>query len=185
MKGEGEAGGGDAVSGEDGGDRDGVGRRGPGDGEAGGGEPGRHGPGSARAREAHPTLEALRDRILEVDDELVRLVGERRDLVVEIGRRKASEGLPVMDPAREAQVVRRAASLAREAGVDEEMVRDVIWRIIAGARQAQEGRTTWGPPETPLSEDEGSSPEDEASKRRRGSSPPPEELEGDGGGGAD
>ncbi len=83
-------------------------------------------------------LDALRKRILEVDEALVELAGERRALVLEIGRLKAGLGLPVLDPSREAAVVRRAAELAREKGVDEEMTRDVIWRIIASAREAQE-----------------------------------------------
>jgi chorismate mutase len=50
-----------------------------------------------------------------------------------------------MDPQQEAKVVRRAAEIARELDVDEELTRDVIWRIIAAARAVQEGRTTWGP----------------------------------------
>lgn len=91
-------------------------------------------------------LNALRLRIEELDRELVRLVGERRDLVLEIGRAKEGLGLPVLDPPQEARVVRRAAGLARELGVDEEAVRDILWRIIASARDAQEGRTRWGPP---------------------------------------
>ena len=94
-------------------------------------------------------LEALRRRIIEVDAELVRLVGERRELVLAVGAAKEGLGLPVMDPAREAAVVRRAARRAREEGIDEELVRDVIWRIIASAREAQEGRSSWGPPEPP------------------------------------
>ena len=57
--------------------------------------------------------------------------------------------LTTRDPVREARVVRRAAERAREAGVDEELVRDVIWRIMASARDAQTGRTGWGPPEPP------------------------------------
>lgn len=97
--------------------------------------------------DAEARLAELRRRILEVDETLVKLVGERRALVLEVGHLKEGLGLPVMDPAREAEVVRRAASLAREAGVDEELVRDVIWRIIASARDAQEGRTRWGPPD--------------------------------------
>ena len=91
-------------------------------------------------------LDELRHRILEVDRALVTLVGERRDLVLEVGRLKEELGLPVMDPPQEARVVRRAAGLARELGVDEELVRDVVWRIMASARDAQEGRTRWGPP---------------------------------------
>jgi chorismate mutase-like protein len=101
-------------------------------------------PEAARAR-----LDAIRGRIAELDDELIRLVGERRDLVLDVGRVKLALGLPVLDPPREASVVRRAAERARALGVDEELVRDVIWRIIASARQAQEKRTTWGPPEPP------------------------------------
>jgi len=94
-------------------------------------------------------LEALRARIREVDEALVRLVGERRELVLEVGRVKEALGLPVLDPPQEARVVRRAAELARQAGVDEEAVRDILWRIIASARDAQEGRTRWGPPLSP------------------------------------
>jgi chorismate mutase/prephenate dehydrogenase len=84
-------------------------------------------------------LDSLRDRILEVDEALVELVGERRTLVLEIGRLKAGMGLPVLDPSREAAVVRRAAELARKRGVDQELTRDVIWRIMASAREEQEG----------------------------------------------
>jgi chorismate mutase len=85
-------------------------------------------------------LDELRGRIIAVDDEIIRLIGERRDLVLEIGRIKDSLGLPVLDPAREARVVRRVAERSRALGVDEELTRDVIWRIISSARQTQSER---------------------------------------------
>jgi len=107
-------------------------------------------------------LEELRVKIRAVDRELVALIGRRKDLVIEIGEAKEALGLPVLDPPQEAKVVRRAAELARELGVDEELTRDVIWRIIASARDTQEGRTRWGPPlphdsgaPSPLGADEG------------------------------
>ena len=108
-------------------------------------------------------LEALREEIRALDEELVRLVDRRRSLAIEIGRVKEELGLPVMDPSQEARVVRRAARIAREAGIDEEMIRDVVWRIIASARDAQEGRTRWGPP-LPIEPEgtEGAASEDEA-----------------------
>lgn len=100
-------------------------------------------------RDLESTLARLRDRLEEVDGELIRLVGERRSLVLEVGRLKDALGRPVLDPTREARVVRRAAERAREMGVDEELIRDVIWRIIASAREAQTGQSQWGPPQTP------------------------------------
>lgn len=95
---------------------------------------------------AESRLERLRDAIRALDEQLIEVVGRRRALAIEIAKVKAEVGVPVMDPAQEAKVVRRAAELARASGVDEELTRDIIWRIIAAARDAQEGKTRWGPP---------------------------------------
>ncbi len=81
----------------------------------------------------------------EVTDRLIALIGERRDLAIEIGKLKDELGLPVLDPAREARVVRQAARRARELGVDADMTRDILWRIIASAREAQGGRPAGWP----------------------------------------
>jgi len=91
-------------------------------------------------------LEGLRVKIRAVDHEFVKLIGRRRDLVIEIGEAKEALGLPVLDPPQEAEVVRRAVELARELKVDEELTRDVIWRIISSARDTQTWRTRWGQP---------------------------------------
>ena len=96
-------------------------------------------PGSAREAQLREELGKLRERILKVDELLVSLIGERKALVLGIGKAKNALGLPVLDPSREASVIRRAAELAREKGVDEELTRDVIWRIIAAAREDQSG----------------------------------------------
>jgi chorismate mutase-like protein len=127
------------------GDTGGSGRHGGDDGEgaATGGPP-------HAEREAADRLAELRERLEELDEELIRLVGRRRDLVLEVGRVKESLGRPVLDPTREARVVRRAAERARALGVDEELVRDVVWRIMASAREAQTGRTGWGPSAPPI-----------------------------------
>ena len=45
--------------------------------------------------------------------------------------------MKTLDPAREAVVVRRAGELAREAGLDDEVVRRIFWQLIALSRNAQ------------------------------------------------
>ena len=82
-------------------------------------------------------LERLRNEILDCDRELVRILARRRDLVRDVGAVKAQLGRQVTDPRREAVVARRAATLARGAGVDEELVRNLIWQIMASARKQQ------------------------------------------------
>ncbi len=83
-------------------------------------------------------LDALRREIVAVDGQLVGLLARRKALVEEVGRVKRRLGLPTLDPPREAEVVRRAAELARENGVDPELARDVLWRIMASARDVQD-----------------------------------------------
>lgn len=94
---------------------------------------------SAQPGDAPPALAALREQLERVDRELVRLMAERVRLAREIGAAKRDAGMPTLDPAREAAVVRRAAALAREHDLDEEEVRAVFWKLIGGARRAQQG----------------------------------------------
>jgi chorismate mutase/prephenate dehydrogenase len=89
--------------------------------------------GAARAE-----LDGLRVQIGEVDQQIVDLIARRLDLAARIGALKEKLGLPVMDPAREAEVVRRAAAGARDRGADPELVRAVLWQIIDHARRVQE-----------------------------------------------
>lgn len=87
-----------------------------------------------------PRLIELREQIARVDEELIDVLARRLALAAEIGEIKSRLGLQVLDPAREAEVVRRAATLARERGVDPELARDIFWRVIAQARVVQHRR---------------------------------------------
>ncbi|GLC23628.1 chorismate mutase [Roseisolibacter agri] len=84
-------------------------------------------------------LARLRQEIEAVDAQLVALVAARTRLAADIGAAKRALGRPTLDPVREAAVVRRAAELARDAGLaDEEAVRAIFWQLMALARRAQE-----------------------------------------------
>ena len=85
-------------------------------------------------------LRQLRAEIERIDRDLVGLIAERVRLARRAGEVKRAVEIATLDPAREAEVVRRAATLAREAGLEEDEVRDIFWHVIGLSRRAQQGR---------------------------------------------
>jgi chorismate mutase / prephenate dehydrogenase len=82
-------------------------------------------------------LNWLRSEIERIDRSIIQLIDERVHLALRVGEVKRAAGLPTLDPPREAAIVRRAGALAREAGLDDEPIRDIFWRLIRLSRQAQ------------------------------------------------
>jgi chorismate mutase len=91
-------------------------------------------------------LSALREKLESIDRHIVQLIAERVDLAREIGREKVAAGLPTLDPSREVEIVSRAARGAREAGLDDEAIRDIAWRLVGLSRRAQQDDRAPGPP---------------------------------------
>jgi len=82
-------------------------------------------------------LAELRTRIEALDRSLIDLIAERVQIARAVGAAKRELGVPTLDPAREAAVVRRAGELAREAGLGDEDVRYIFWHLIGLSRRAQ------------------------------------------------
>lgn len=82
-------------------------------------------------------MDSLREEILDVDRRIVELIARRVDLARRIGRAKREAGIGALDPAREAAVVREAAALARDAGLDADEIRAIFWRLIGLCRATQ------------------------------------------------
>lgn len=55
------------------------------------------------------TVKTLRERVDEVDHELVRLLNERAQLVQEMGAYKQEAGIPLFDPKREEEILTKVA----------------------------------------------------------------------------
>lgn len=71
--------------------------------------------GDAREQEEHiMDLEALRNRVNEIDENIVKLFVERMQTAAEIAGAKAEKNLPVVDQKREKAVLRRVMDLAGE-----------------------------------------------------------------------
>ena len=86
---------------------------------------------------AHPTIASLREEIEAVDERLIAAIAERVALARAVGRVKAAAGQPIIDPAREAAVVMRASALARMAGLPEDEIRALYWKLMALSRKVQ------------------------------------------------
>ena len=72
-----------------------------------------------------------------LDREIIALLAKRVSRSKEIGALKRIAGLLTLDPAREADVIRRAATVARDHGLADEKVRDIFWHVIGLSRSAQ------------------------------------------------
>ena len=84
-------------------------------------------------------LTALRSEIEAVDAALMDAIAQRMALAKAIRVVKQRAGQPVLDPAREAAVVSRASARAREAGLPEDEIRALYWKLMAVARRVQVG----------------------------------------------
>jgi chorismate mutase len=88
--------------------------------------------------EALTELARCRDEIERLDRQIVALLAERLRLGKRTGELKRAAGLPILDPTREAAVIRRAATVAREIGLPSEPVREMFWQIVGMSRRVQE-----------------------------------------------
>jgi prephenate dehydrogenase len=90
-------------------------------------------------RDRSPELAEVRDLIDEVDREILALLDRRTQLARRAARAKAGLGAPVLDPAREASLLRDRRAWARDLGLDEQMVEEVFQTLLRISRRAQAG----------------------------------------------
>lgn len=83
-------------------------------------------------------LAACRGAIETIDRQLIALLAERVALGRKTATMKRAAGLPILDPQREAEVIRRAVTTAREHDLPEEAVRQIYWHVVGLSRRAQE-----------------------------------------------
>lgn len=84
-----------------------------------------------------PELSETRERIDEVDNEIVQLLLRRAELVRRAQRAKAAVGRGVVDPEREAKLLQTRSAWAEDAGLDPEGVVSIFEAIIAMSCEIQ------------------------------------------------
>ena len=95
------------------------------------------------------SLEDLRREIDSLDKQLVTLLGQRAELVQQIGHRKADTGTPVFDPGRERDVLERVTAI-NPGPYEDEHIQAIYREIMAASRSLEEPPRVGylGPPHT-------------------------------------
>ena len=93
--------------------------------------------GGMSAGDADRALKPIREGIDRVDDAVVRLLGERRSLVLRLAKVKRDLGLPIHDRKREQALVDRVTSLGRKKRLNEEFVEVVFRLIVMNSKEVQ------------------------------------------------
>ena len=114
-------------------------------------------PGTARTNVSHqltiPDFARLMDalgvnrirmKIDLINRDLVRLLANRRRMVMEVGRIKAERGMPVHIPEREEELLNVVRDEAALAGLDPEQVEQIFILILKHSREAQRRKKSAG-----------------------------------------
>ncbi len=81
-------------------------------------------------------IEELRERVDEVDRELIRVLNERARIVQEIVAIKAEAGKPLFDPKREEEILRRAVE-SNEGPIYDTSMREIFELIVHRIRDLE------------------------------------------------
>ena len=75
-------------------------------------------------------LRKIRQKIDEVDKQIVKLIAERVSLIPIVAEFKKKENVVVHNPQREKQLIDETRKLAKELGVNPNLVEDIFNRLI-------------------------------------------------------
>ncbi len=84
-------------------------------------------------------IERLRTRIDDIDNDIVEMLKRRHECARLLGEIKRRRGLPLKDPKRERQILRRVQSLSKKMRLEPDQVREIFGRIFKMSVQAQAG----------------------------------------------
>lgn len=83
-------------------------------------------------------VEELRRRIDEIDEQIVKLLGERTRLALRIGREKREQGLPLRSPERELEVLSRVVQAGNYSPLSTEAILKIYRTILDETFKLQE-----------------------------------------------
>jgi chorismate mutase len=83
-------------------------------------------------------IQKLRKRIDELDEQILRLLGDRSEICRSIGLLKKEQGIPIIDEYRENQVYTNIRAKAADFGLDADQVEAIFRQIVNMCSSVQE-----------------------------------------------
>ncbi|AEP29351.1 bifunctional chorismate mutase/prephenate dehydrogenase [Brumicola nitratireducens] len=83
------------------------------------------------------TLAGLRDRIDDVDSQLIQLLKLRNELTSKVGEVKSQTGMPIYVPTRESEMIAARREQASSIGLSPDLAEDVLRRVIRDSYLSQ------------------------------------------------
>jgi chorismate mutase len=88
------------------------------------------------------TIEEVRAEITQIDEEIIRLIGQRQNLAKKVAAVKQTEGIPVHDNQRKTDVLEYVMKLAKANHIDPVPVKTIFETLIS--MNEKEQRVTMG-----------------------------------------
>ena len=83
-------------------------------------------------------LTNLRNEIDDIDTQLVSLFAKRLVVTSKVGALKSAEGRPIFSPEREESMINNRRNQAQQAGLDPELIEDVLRRLMRDSYKSQD-----------------------------------------------
>ncbi len=87
--------------------------------------------------DSNKTLAGLRDRIDDVDSQLIQLLKLRNELTSKVGEVKSQTGMPIYVPSRESEMIAARREQATSIGLSPDLAEDVLRRVIRDSYRSQ------------------------------------------------
>ena len=85
-------------------------------------------------------IQKLRKKIDEVDENILRLLGERSEICGSIGLLKKDQGIPIIDTYRENEVFSNIKAKSSDFGLDSDQVEAIYRQIVNMCSSLQEAK---------------------------------------------
>jgi len=85
-------------------------------------------------------IDKSRESINEIDEEILKLLSKRKDLVKEIGKLKNSLDIPIFDKKREEEILDKISQKAKKHGLNKEFTEEIFRAIFKNSRTSQQGQ---------------------------------------------